>query len=132
MSEFLGLVEKLEYITPGFMKVWSLWLKENDVFGDGEQPNEHTVFLEYNDFIVHQLDSLPSVNKINLFAYIEDALNSNDDNLSNAVATCFLDSLVQQSAQYKPENYFPFLGLESTAHSKAWDEFNGTKTIGLW
>jgi len=132
MSEVLCLVEELESMTPGFMKVWNDWLKEDEEFGDDEQPNEHTVFLEYNDFIVQELDELSSENKIKLFNYIEDALNSHDDNLSGAVATCFLESLVQKSTQYKPESYFPFLGPESTAYSKAWDEFNGMKTKGLW
>jgi len=132
MSQVLCLVEELESMTPGFMKVWSDWLKEDEEFGDGEQPNSHTVFLEYNDFIVQKLDELSYENKNNLFSYIEDALNSHDKDLSEAVATCFLESLVQKSTQYKPESYFPFLGPKSTAHSKAWDEFNGMKTKGLW
>ncbi|MDT0581711.1 DUF7674 family protein [Brumicola blandensis] len=132
MSKVLCLVEELESMTPGFMKVWIEWLKEDEEFGDGEQPNEHTVFLEYNHFIVQKLDDLSSENKIILFGYIENALNSHDDNLSEAVATCFLESLVQKSGQYKPENCFPFLGPKSKAHSRAWDEFNGMKTKGLW
>jgi hypothetical protein len=132
MSKVSTLVIKLESITSGFSEVWSDWLKEDEEFGDGEEPNEHTVFLEYNEFIIPQIDTLSSENKIILFSYIEDSLNSNDGNLSEAIATCFLESLLQKSARFRPDNYFPFLGSESIKHSKAWDEFNGIKTNGLW
>lgn len=132
MSKVSTLVTKLDSITSGFSMVWSKWLKEDEEFCDGEEPSEHTVFLEYNEFIIPKLDTLSSENKMILFSYIEDSLNSKDDNLSEAISTCFLESLLQKSDRFRPENYFPFLGSESIKHSKAWDEFNGIKTNGLW
>jgi len=127
-----ALVEELNEIAPGFDAVWSGWLKEDEEYGDGDKPSVHDIFLEFNNFIISLLDSLSLQTKSKLFVYIENALTSADETLNNAVATCFLESLVQKSLQYKPENAFPFLGPESKAYCKAWEEFNGMKTEGLW
>lgn len=126
------LVEELNEITPGFDDAWSNWLRQDGEFGEGESPCEHDVFLEFNQFVLPQLNTLSNQTKSAIFVYVESALTSADENLSNAVATCFLESLVQRYTLYKAENAFPFLGPKSRAHCKAWDEFNGVKTEGLW
>ncbi len=132
MSEILDLVKKLETFTPGFSVVWEKWMEEDLEFGDGTKPSEHSVFLEYSHFIAKNLDDLDVKRKITLFEYVEATLKSNNDNLSNAIATCLLENLVQMYTLYKPENYFPFLGEESKAYSQGWDDFNGRRTKGLW
>lgn len=127
-----ALVEDLNDITPGFDDAWSKWLKEDEEYGNDDKPSEHDVFLEFNQFIFPLLNSLSIPTKSKLFVYIENALNSPDENLNNAVATCFLESLIQKYPQYKPENALKFLGPKSKSYCKAWDEFNNVKTEGLW
>ena len=102
--EISKLVEELDSLTPGFSKVWAEWLQEDEEFGDGEPPTEHCVFLEYNDYVIPQLDNLADEKIARLFDYIENSLNSNDSNLAEA----------------------------SKSHCKAWDNFNAEKTKGLW
>ena len=132
MSNNQNLVKKLELLTPGFIGVWNEWLEEDINFGDGEEITEHTIFLEYFHFISDNIDNLEVKQKELLFEYIEESLTSNDDNLSNAVATCFLENLAQMYIKYQPENYFPFLGEKSKVYSREWDKFNGRKTKGLY
>ena len=126
------LVKKLENFTPGFGPVWLEWLKVDEEYGDGDAPSLHAVFSEYSHFIVACIEELELTTKIQLLQFIEESLVSEDEDLSNAVATCFLENLVQMNKYYNPESYFPYLGKKSRQYTKSWDEFNGMRTKGLW
>lgn len=126
------LVKELSAFTPDFSIIWAFKRKEYAFHGLDDDPDEHSVFLEYNQFLIAYLDHLSPAIKNELFTYIENVLTSGDENLENAVATCFLESLIQKSPLYNPESFFPFLGKESREYCKSWDTFNNVKTKGLW
>jgi hypothetical protein len=67
-----------------------------------------------------------------IFNYIEYLLQFGDDEVKNAAATCFLETISNQVPDIKPSNFVPLLGKESKEYLKAWDEFTGVKTEGLW
>lgn len=69
-----------------------------------------------------------------IFLLIESFLKEGDRDLQDAAATCFLENLINYAAwgSLKPETFLCYLGIESKKYCKAWDEFTGTKTEGLW
>lgn len=69
-----------------------------------------------------------------IFLLIEYFLNEGDRDVQDAVATCFLENLINATSwkTLKPETFLCYLGPESRAYCKAWDEFTGVKTQGLW
>ena len=55
-------------------------------------------------------------------------------NFDNAICTCFLENLLNiashNSISYA--RFIPYLGEKSKEYCRAWDEFTGVKSPGLW
>lgn len=68
-----------------------------------------------------------------IFLLIEFFLNEGDQHVQNALATCFLENLINDasSGRIKPESFISLLGEQSKLYCKAWDGFTGVKTKGL-
>ena len=70
-----------------------------------------------------------------IFLLIEFFLNEGDQDVQGAAATCFLENLINYTSAgtLAPEKLIPYLvGKKSIEYCKAWDEFTGVKTPGLW
>lgn len=67
-----------------------------------------------------------------IFDHIEHLLNFGDKDVQDAAATCFLENISNRTPSIPASSFVPFLGKESKAYLKAWDEFIGLKTEGLW
>lgn len=69
-----------------------------------------------------------------VFSLIELFLNKGDKDVKDAATTNFLENLINytSSGRLKPEQFIHYLGPKSKAYCKAWDEFTGVKTPGLW
>ena len=69
-----------------------------------------------------------------IFALIEIFMNKGNQDVQDAAATCFLENLINYTSagRLKPESFLCYLGPESKKYCKAWDEFTGVKTEGLW
>jgi hypothetical protein len=65
---------------------------------------------------------------------VEALLTSGDENISTAIATGFLESLLGQASGGTLDfsRIAWALGPESKEHCRAWDDFSGLKTEGLW
>lgn len=71
----------------------------------------------------------------NMFVLIEKLLqDGNPDYVHVAAATFFLENLINVASwgTISPFSFVHLLGEESKAYCKAWDEFSGDKTEGLW
>jgi len=73
----------------------------------------------------HELDTLPAV-----FTLIEEWMVHGDEMVRTAVATCFLENLL--NLEVEPKCFVPLLGPVSREYCRAWDESTGVKTEGLW
>ncbi len=70
-----------------------------------------------------------------IFLLVEFFLNDGNQDVQSAVATCFLEGLINfiSHDRLTSEKLMTYLvGKESIEHCKAWDEFTGVKTEGLW
>lgn len=76
----------------------------------------------------------PSARKV--FQAVESLLeeSASSSEVKDVLCTCFLENLVNRFTE-SPEvlaRFVPLLGERSKAYCKAWDEFTGVKTPGLY
>ena len=69
-----------------------------------------------------------------IFSLIEFFIDEGNQSVQDAASTCFLENLINSTSwgKLKSETFLCYLGPESKAYCKAWDEFTGVKTEGLW
>ena len=67
-----------------------------------------------------------------IFGLVERVLDSGVEPLATAVATCFLENLLNATPSgIEAIDYVWALGPKSREYCKAWDEFTGVATPGL-
>ncbi len=113
---------------PDFQAFWQAYLIEED-FGS-ESPSACRFFSVLADYIDQKIRDQQCCPLAEIFSLIEQLMLSGDENVKTAAATCFLENLQNQEAP--PEVWVPLLGLASSDFCKAWDEFTGVATPGLW
>ncbi len=70
-----------------------------------------------------------------IFSLVEFFLNEGEFSVKAAAATCFLENLINYTSAgtLASGKLIPYLiGKKSIEYCKAWDEFTGVKTQGLW
>jgi hypothetical protein len=68
-----------------------------------------------------------------IFDYVEYLIVHGDEDVQNAISTCLLENILNQTPEkIHPNQFVPYLGHKSREHCKAWDQFTGVKTEGLW
>lgn len=68
-----------------------------------------------------------------IFNLAERLMGEGDEEVKDAVATCFLENLINRTSSggVPAEAFVHLLGPKSRAYCKAWDEFTGVRTKGL-
>ena len=116
---------------PMFKPTWEKHL----AWWEGEVPGLFNDMTAFETYTVALLESGGDQNEIKkIFSYIEFLLNEGDEKIKDAVSTVFLEHLINASSAgtITPESFVHLLGKESKNFCKAWDEFSGIKTPGLW
>ncbi len=93
-----------------------------------EEENSHS--MEVSEFSRHVVRLITEDRKKNLapiFSVIEQLMTEGDDEVKDAVATCFLENLINRasSGEFDRSELVPLLGPNSRAYCEAWDEFCG-------
>ena len=114
---------------PDFQAKWQAHLD----YWEGDEAglcNDVAAFSQYVVGLIKEgnLDGLGAI-----FQMVEQVMDEGDPTARDAIATCFLENLINQaSAGNIPYSAFVgLLGPRSRAFCKAWDEFTGVPTEGL-
>ena len=96
-----------------------------------------TILTDYvNDILNMSCITTEKVKELEeIFSLVEYFLNEGEFSVKAAAATCFLENLINYTSAgtLAPEKLIPYLvGKKSIEYCKAWDEFTGVKTPGLW
>lgn len=114
---------------PEFEPVWQAHLDYwgEDVAGLSNDINEFSTFITKN---ITKMDSLK---KQRLFLLIEELLNTGDNAVKDAIATCFLENILNAVSDNKVSSseFAYLLGKESRAYCKSWDEYTKIKTPNI-
>jgi hypothetical protein len=114
---------------PEFRADWEKYLR---YWGD-DKPGLSNDIGEFSSFVIDNFNFLSSDKQESTFLLVETFLREGDDILKDAIATSFLENLINAVSAERIEAglFVKFLGDESRNFCKAWDEFTGIKTSGL-
>jgi hypothetical protein len=98
-----------------------------------DQPGFYLEMAEFGRFFCEVAEKLSDEQKSAIFGLVEQLVRNGDDEVGTAATTCFLENLQNYSSagRINANHFAPFLGPESRAYCKAWDEFTGVSTPGL-
>ncbi|MDQ3930780.1 MAG: hypothetical protein M3328_16745 [Chloroflexota bacterium] len=120
-------------LCPDFSRTWEAEAylytdEENRIF------SFCSVFSAFSHYVATLLtsedDEPPGL--VPVFQYVERCMHDRGD-VGTAAATCFLENLMNRTpSEIVPNRFVPLLGPESRYYCRAWDEFCGVRTEGLW
>lgn len=114
---------------PEFQERWG----EHLSYWDGEPAGLCNDMAAFCSFTINQINKGQTQKLQMIFDLIEHLMVNGDQDVKNAVATCFLENLLNSvsSGKLSSLTFVPLLGPESRKHCLAWDEFTGVHTDGL-
>lgn len=129
----LGREEALTLILEterGFSKAWQA--HRNDWYGmDAGTCSDMATFSRYVASLLAANPKHPRAPAI--FALIERLMVEGNEEVQTAAATCFLENIQNRSPDpILPEAFVGLLGEKSRHYCRAWDEFTGVRTPGIW
>ena len=117
---------------PEYQDYWEKCL----LYWAGDKTTIHTYITDFLHFTKKMIEDKNYSLLSKIFKIIENLVLYGDENVSNAVSLCFLESLINSSGnrpnELPYESYISLLGAESRKVCKDLDEFWGAKTPGLW
>lgn len=136
--------ETLIHKFPNFAK--SVSLKDAiELFSDDEKVDAYTIFIGLTHYVTNELININndiSQEEKEIYELVEDIREkysgylkpSPEFDIDNAACTCFLENLlnIASSNEIDYSRFIPYLGEKSKEYCRAWDEFTGVKSPGLW
>lgn len=126
-------IQQIIELHPAFETAYKSVMKDY-----GEDSIEDAIFLsivmsEFSYCFVEQISHFDDKTIGRLFKILEDFITSSDERLQNAVATSFLENLQnhESNGNFNFLRIAEYLGTESHAYCKGWDQFTGVKSRGL-
>lgn len=122
LSKFLS---DLGYTASEIEEQLSYQPKDTDLWGD---------MIAFSHYVIDLLRvrETPSSYIQDIFAYTEYLLLQGDEDVQNAVCTCFLENILNVTPeQVDPKRFVQYLGEESRSYCRTWDAFTGVCTEGL-
>jgi hypothetical protein len=116
---------------PGFKAAW----QEHLNWWGGDISGLSNDMSAFSDYALSLLKSNKHDQEIkHIFIFIEQLVADGDQAVRDAAATCFLENLINATSwgRISASSFAHLLGTKSKNYCKAWDEFTGVKTEGLW
>jgi hypothetical protein len=89
--------------------------------------------IPVGDYAIDVIKSKDEIEIKRIFDFVELLLQEGDQSMRNAAATGLLEDLLSKDpAEIKFSTFVKHMGEEAIAYCKAWDEFTGVRTKGLW
>ncbi len=130
MHSSLEIMDEILRMFPDFQKKWEEYLQ----YWESSSPGLCLDLAEFAHWLEGRFNNFDIPLLQTLFQKIEFWVSKGTQDIQDAVATCFLESL-QNAVDAKKipgKALFKLLGPESIAYCRAWDKFNGCQTEGFW
>lgn len=124
----------MKLVLKEFPNFRTLWQEHLDWWGK-DVPGLSNDMSAISDYTINLLKNNQSSHEIkNIFNFIEQLIIDGDQSVRDAATTCFLENLINATSWKRilASSFVHLLGPESKKYCKAWDEFTGVKTEGLW
>lgn len=121
-------IELIKKKFPKFLPYWESYVRENGL-DDG-------ITIQMMPFEEYTMDAIKSNNKVEIrriFELVEFLICNGNESVQNAMTTAFLEYLMSNDPdEIQFASFVKYLGKNSIEYCRAWDEFTGVKTKGLW
>lgn len=122
----------MELILNNFPDFKKKWEKYSEYWGD----DERTIGIDVTEFSRYAVEIIRSNDQHTMkkmFDFVEQCLSSNDEDVTTAFTTMFLENIqnVLTPQELEVYSFATHLGTKSREYCKSWDEFTGEKTPGL-
>ncbi|MBP7763207.1 MAG: hypothetical protein KA176_11595 [Alphaproteobacteria bacterium] len=110
---------------PEFLEFWQEHLR----YWDGEVRTVGIDVSAFSSFVISEISNMSKEKRQCVFALVEKSLNYGTEDIKAAVATQFLENLLnaESAKKIKAEDFIDFLQPESRKYCEAWDNFTGIK-----
>ena len=133
------LIENYQYYLSGLYPELDELIREDKQWKleNGYKFTEHSFFSNLTDYTKDLIQQKKSDDVKHLMEIAEILLEYGSENLYNAVATCYIENLVN-TAFNSPDrvsfdSFVPYLGPKSKEYCRYWDKFmGGPKTPGVY
>lgn len=119
--------------------------EEIELMGNPESITPYTIFSGLTNYVIDELikkNENITQEEIDIYNFIEEIRikysefpeNTDEYDFDNAACTCFLENLLNRASAGRIlyNRFIPYLGEKSKEFCRAWDEFTGVKSPGLW
>ncbi len=113
---------------PNFISYWNIYI--NDFGSDNGLTVQMIPFCDYTIDIIKSKNE-KEIKKI--FEFVEFLLCNGNESVQSAITTSFLEYLMSKDPdEIQFASFAKYLGKNSIRYCRAWDEFTGVKTKGIW
>ncbi len=89
--------------------------------------------LPFGEYAIDVIKSNDEIEVKRIFDFVEFLLHAGDESVQTAMTTGFLEYLMNNDPdEIKFSKFAKYLGENAIGYCKAWDEFTGVRTEGLW
>ena len=116
---------------PEFLSRW----RRHQEYWQGASPGLCIDMAEFAHYVAEDLIPSGKTDRVDkALELIEELITKGSSEVQTAATTCFLESLLHQASMgnIDARSFVSFLGPESRAFCKAYDQFTGVHTEGLW
>lgn len=119
-----NLINILKEKFPDFIPYWEFYVNK---WGEDLGLSNHV--LTFADYVLDAIKSEKYDAIEQIFNYIEFLMCNGDMAVQNAIATCLLEALLNEDTdEIQFIKFSKYLGKETLAYCKAWNEFCGVHT----
>ncbi len=113
---------------PKFALYWEAYVDE-----EGTDDGLTVKMIPFADYVIDLIKGEQKSVLQEVFDFVEYLICCGDESVHAAMTTSFLEYLLARDGiEIKFSTICPYLGKESKEYCRAWDEFCGVKTEGLW
>ncbi len=108
------------------------WLTHLEYWGEDKAGLSNDI-SEFSAYIISSITEMDDSKKQSLFLLVEELLNTGGDAVKDAIATCFLENILNAISDKKisSDEFVHLLGNKSRAYCKSWDEYTEVETPNL-
>jgi hypothetical protein len=113
---------------PKFLAYWEAYIRDF-----GSEDGICVQMMPFGEYTIDVMKSADEAEMKKIFDFVEYLLIHGNESVQNAMTTGYLEYVMSQDPdEAKFSICVKFLGANSIAYCKAWDEFTGCRTEGLW
>ena len=121
-------IELMKENFPKFISYWETYISDH-----GSDLGITIQMLPFSKYTIDVVKSNNNEEMVKIFSFVEFLLCNGDDDVQTAITTSYLEYLMSKDPdEIQFTTFVRYMGKNSIEYCRAWDEFTGVRTKGLW